>query len=235
MQARRIRKIGQGAEGIIYVAESYAAGPCALDSQENSKEKKNKAPAMTVVKKRVKKNYRIPEIDLTLRRSRTRREAKVLEKLREIGFDAPGLLFIDDKNMVVEMELVDGEKLRDVLHRNPAGLSREIGRKVAIMHNANIIHGDLTTSNMILGKDNIGKDNKVSFIDFGLSFFSDKFEDKAVDIHLARQALESRHYDIFDECFREFLDAYKKEARDSARIIKRLGLVEARGRNKERS
>lgn len=211
MQAKKITKIGQGAEGVVYKAEA-----------PHTKE-------ITVVKERVKKNYRIPEIDNSLRRQRTRRESKILEKLKEIGMASPHLIVMDDENMVVEMDYIDGPKLRDVLHRNHSEFSKEVGQKIAFMHNAGIIHGDLTTSNMMLDKK-----DKIHFIDFGLSFFSNKVEDKAVDIHLARQALESKHYEIFDECFRELLKGYKEEAKDANLTIKRLEVVEARGRNKEK-
>ncbi len=212
MQAKKITKLGQGAEAVVYRAEA-----------PHTKE-------ITVVKERIRKNYRIPEIDNSLRRQRTRRESKVLEKLKEIGMASPYLVVMDDESMVVEMEYIDGPKLRDVLHKNRTEFSREVGKKIALMHNAGIIHGDLTTSNMVLDK----KDN-IHFIDFGLSFFSNKVEDKAVDLHLARQALESRHYEIFDECFKELLKGYKEEAKEAGLTIKRLEVVEARGRNKEKA
>ena len=37
-------------------------------------------------------------------------------------------------------------------------------------------------------------DKKIYLIDFGLSLYSNKPEDKAVDLHLLKQALESKHY-----------------------------------------
>ena len=93
------------------------------------------------------------------------------------------------------------------------------------MHNNNIIHGDLTTSNMIL-------ENEIYFIDFGLSFFSDKTEDKAVDLHLLRHALESKHHKIFEKSFKAVLNGYKSKCRKYNETIKRLEKVESRGRYK---
>ncbi len=198
-----MQKIAQGAEAVIH------------------------SDGITVVKHRFEKSYRHPEIDAELRKCRTRREAKVIEKLSEIGFPGPKLINMDDKNMKIAMSHVKGDLVKEVLHTNPKKLSREIGRKVAKLHANNIIHGDLTTSNMILG-------NEVHFIDFGLSFFSEKEEDKAVDLHLLKQALESKHYKIFEECFDEAIEGYKESYPDAQRILKRLEIVESRGRNKKK-
>jgi TP53 regulating kinase-like protein len=180
-----------------------------------------------IVKDRIKKDYRIKEIDNRLRKSRTKREAKVISKLHSINFPGPRLLDCDEKE-TISMEYIDGPKLRDILDKSSyEKISEEIGRKIAIMHNNHIIHGDLTTSNMVF-KD------EVYFIDFGLSFFSHKIEDKAVDIHLLKQALESKHYKIWDKCFKAVLRAYKKEAEHGEDILKRLEQVEQRGRYKLR-
>ncbi len=94
------------------------------------------------------------------------------------------------------------------------------------MHNKDIIHGDLTTSNMIY------YNYKVYFIDFGLSFFSEKTEDKAVDLHLLRQAIDSKHYKVYEKAFYLILKGYISKAKSSKEIIKRFEIVELRGRNK---
>jgi TP53 regulating kinase-like protein len=197
-----MEQISSGAEAIIY------------------KEK-------NIVKDRIKKSYRIPEIDEKLRKFRTRRESKVLEKLEQLGFDAPKLVKTD-KTSIIEMEFIDGPKIRDVLDNDPEDLVREIGEKVAILHNNDIVHGDLTTSNMIL------KGKKVILIDFGLSKFSDKIEDKAVDIHLFRQALESKHEKIWEKAYKIFLDAYELKVKNPKEVMNRLEKIELRGRNKHK-
>jgi TP53 regulating kinase-like protein len=179
----------------------------------------------TIVKDRVKKGYRLPEIDEKLRKFRTRREAKVLDKLKAIDFPAPRLMDMCDKAMQLRMELIKGNKIRDILYQNPAALSEEIGKKLGILHQNDIIHGDLTTSNMILEKE-------IKFIDFGLSFFSTKVEDKAVDLHLLRQALESKHHEIWEKCFESALKGYKQGYPQHQEVLKRLEKVESRGRNK---
>jgi len=177
-----------------------------------------------ILKDRFRKKYRIKEIDEKLRKRRTKREAKVLEKLRQIDFPVPKLIKTDEKEKII-MEFKNGKLLRDILERkNYKKLCKEIGRKISILHNNSIIHGDLTTSNMILNKE-------IFFIDFGLSFFSKKIEDKAVDLHLLKEALEAKHYKIFNACFKSALEGYKK-AEDYKEILKRLEAVEKRGRYK---
>ena len=179
-----------------------------------------------IIKKRLSKNYRLKDVDDKLRKFRTRREAKILEKLPS-EILGPKLISVDDKNMEIKMTYVRGQKVRDILDNN-IDICKEIGEKLALMHNSKIIHGDLTTSNMIY-------DKQLFFIDFGLSYFSQKIEDKAVDLHLLRQALESKHYKIYDKAFNLVLNNYKKSANDAILILQRLDTVESRGKNKGKS
>jgi TP53 regulating kinase and related kinases len=194
-----MQEIGSGAEAVIY------------------------KEGQIVIKHRIKKSYRHSKLDLTLRKSRTKREAKVLAKLEELNFPSPKPIHTDNKEMKISMDFIEGEKLRDVLEVKHC---KEIGKLIAKLHENNIIHGDLTTSNMIVNK-------KINFIDFGLSSFSTKIEDKAVDLHLLRQALESKHHLIWENCFKEVLKGYKiYEEYD--KVLERLEAVEARGRNKHK-
>lgn len=180
-----------------------------------------------IIKNRFRKTYRIKEIDERLRKSRTKREAKILQKLEAIDFPSPKLLKNDEKENL-EIENIKGRLVKDILEKSDyVKLSKDIGKKVAILHNNAIIHGDLTTSNMILNKN-----NEVCFIDFGLSFFSHKTEDKAVDLHLLKEALESKHHRIWEKCNNAALKSYEKDAKDGKAIIKRLEAVEKRGRHK---
>ncbi len=179
-----------------------------------------------LVKDRIKKRYRINEIDDRIRGFRTRREAKIIGRLGFAGVAVPKLIECDDKEKI-KMEYLAGERISDVLEKKDyRKVCFEIGKKVAAMHNHNVMHGDTTTSNMIL------KDDIVYFIDFGLSFVSHKVEDMAVDLKLLRQALESKHYTIWEECFKEALAGYKEDAKCADDVIKRLEVVEGRGRYK---
>jgi len=198
-----MKKIAQGAEAKLYLVDNK------------------------IIKDRFEKDYRIKEIDKRLRKSRTKREAKIFNKLEAINFPSPKLIKTDDIDKIT-MEFIKGPKVRDILEKKDCTkLSEEIGKKLAILHNNNLIHGDLTTSNMILAKE-------IYFIDFGLSYFSHKIEDKAVDLHLLKQALESKHYKVWEKCFDAALKAYKKESKDSSEVFKRLETVEKRGRYKSK-
>lgn len=181
-----------------------------------------------LIKKRVKKNYRIQEIDHPLRKRRTRREAKVLEKAE---CNTPNLLKVDDKEMIIEMDYIDGKPLKDILDdsKQQKEIIQNFAKQIATLHNQTIIHGDLTTSNAIL------KGNKVYLIDFGLSFFSHKLEDMATDLKLLKQALESKHHKIFEKCYDLILKTYIKEAIKGEEVMQRLEKVETRGRYKRKS
>jgi len=180
-----------------------------------------------IVKERIAKEYRIPEIDVSFRKYRTRREAKVLTKLADLGIAAPHLFAVDDKKMIIEMEFLDGEKLRDVFDQKPREFSSEVGKLIAQLHTHNIIHADLTTSNMILCN------GKIHLIDFGLSFFSTKVEDRAVDLHVLERALESKHFESYPKTWEEVLDSYRKEYPGANEVLERLEKVQKRGRNKK--
>ena len=176
-----------------------------------------------VIKHRFSKSYRHPELDKKIRQFRTRREAKVLERLHP---NSPLLIKSCDKEMKIEMEHLKGKKVKDVLEKNKK-IALEIGKNIAKMHSQNIIHGDLTTSNMIFHK------GKVRFIDYGLSFFSDKDEDKAVDLHLMKRALESAHYKVYSDVLKYALKGYSIYP-EHKKILERLEKVEKRGRHKNK-
>jgi len=176
-----------------------------------------------VVKERVSKPYRISEIDLKLRKERTRAEARLIRALERAGVAVPAVLKEDDKNMILELEFIEGEKIRDYLEKtSDTNVCKQIGELTAKMHDAGIVHGDLTTSNLIL------KAGKVFLIDLGLGDFSNRVEDKAVDLHLFKECLVSRHHGIWEQAWKSFVDGYKDK-----KVLDRLKVVEARGRYKK--
>src|SRR3989338_7819071 len=177
-----------------------------------------------VVKERIVKKYRHPEIDCMKRKYATRREASLIEKAQAV-IPVAKLLKKDEIAMKIEIEYLDGILIRDCLEQNTESLCKEMGENVAKLHDADIIHGDLTTSNMILSK------NKIHFIDFGLGFISPKVEDKAVDLHVLKQALEAKHYKVAEKAFISVLEGYQK-SKNFSEVIKRLEKVEKRGRYK---
>ena len=180
-----------------------------------------------LLKQRTAKNYRNPELDRAIRSSRTRREAKLLEKAGKL-INIPTILSVNQEKAEINMQFIEGKKLSEHLDKFPLKKALEIcyrlGENIAILHNDNIIHGDLTTSNMIYSK------NKIYFIDFGLGFHSIRIEDKAVDLHLLRQALESKHYKHWSDLFEAVITGYKRLGNES--VLLQLKKVESRGRYK---
>lgn len=175
-------------------------------------------------KYRPEKSYRHPVLDQALRKQRTRKEAKILKELEKLGVPAPKLISVDDKTGHISMTEIRGEKLRDVLDKH-LSLCEQVGEHVTMLHNNNIIHGDLTTSNMLVQEGGV-----VALIDFGLTYHSTRIEDRAVDLHLFKQALESKHHNIAAKAWELFLNGYRPERREA--VLERLVVVEQRGRNK---
>jgi Kae1-associated kinase Bud32 len=188
-----------------------------------------KTSPTTLVKDRVPKSYRLPFLDQKIRKSRTRRETKILTKASSL-IPVPKLISSDDIEKI-EMEFIPGKKLSDNLDTltNAFSICKKIGKQISILHDNNIIHGDLTTSNMILSNT---KPQKLYFIDFGLSFTSHRPEDKAVDLHLIKQALEAKHFKHFKTFFKAVIEGYKSSPNSSI-VLKQLEKVEARGRYKQ--
>jgi Kae1-associated kinase Bud32 len=183
----------------------------------------------TIIKERFSKAYRLSHLDHSLRQFRTRREAKVLGKLNDLNFPAPRVQEFSDKRMSIVMDFVPGEKLKDVLLKSSdfANYAEQIGQNVAKLHQENIIHGDLTTSNMIVDKNT----HKLHFIDFGLSAFSDALEDKAVDLFLLDRSLEATHFEHYPEIFARVIEGYDYPG--CKQVLERLQAVKKRGRNKK--
>src|SRR3989344_702942 len=183
-----------------------------------------------IIKERIPKKYRIKELDNKIRRYRTRREISILQKTSQL-INTPKLKQgSSESNFIIVMDFIKGKKLADCLdklnEKERTEICKKIGKQIAVLHNNNIIHGDLTTSNMILNK------NEIYFIDFGLSFIDQKPEHKAVDLHLIKQALESKHYKNFESSFKNIIESYKENSKNYKEILDRLIKVESRGRYK---
>jgi TP53 regulating kinase-like protein len=183
-----------------------------------------------IIKDRTKKSYRLKELDEKIRKNRTKKETKLLEKASQI-INAPKPLLISDFYQI-KMPYIQGQKLSESLDSFPLEKQKEIckkiGEEIAKLHKADIIHGDLTTSNMILVEN---REVKIYFIDFGLGFISKKIEDRAVDLHLLKQALEARHFKNWEILFNEVLKGYE-DYEESKKVLERLKAVEKRGRYK---
>lgn len=204
--------IYRGAESIIY-----------LDEYEGKK---------VLVKERIKKDYRIEEIDQKLRKERTRREVNLLRRAREVGVSTPQILYVDEKNHKIIMEFIDGIRIKEFLNSGKEDEIKkvcfEIGKLIGKLHSNKIVHGDLTTSNMIL------KDGKIYFIDFSLGNFSNRIEDYGVDLNLLYEAIRSTHFKILKICWDSIANGYKTELKDAEKVFKKMEEIEKRARYKER-
>jgi len=198
--------ISQGAEAKIYLIP------------EVSKITKNRTP----------KFYRHPTLDKQIRNRRTKSESKILTKAAKVRVNVPKVSHTDKEKHILYMDYIEGDKLSEKLNSYDQELQfrimRKLGGQVALLHENDIIHGDLTTSNTIY------KDDRVYIIDFGLSFISKKIEDKAVDLHLIKQALEAKHFQNHGKLFENFTRGYVWP--ENKKVLERLKIVEKRGRYK---
>ena len=182
-----------------------------------------------IIKDRISKPYRLSALDTRLRRARTRQEVKLLTEARNLGVHTPYIYLVDLVQTRIYMEFIPGELLRTLLPKL-SSLERQqvvfnLGKDVAVLHKNNLIHGDLTTSNLILSPS-----SELFFIDFGLGAKSTEIEHKGVDLHLFQRALESTHQSYYRECLDYFLKGYSSDFSGSSKIIKRLWAIDSRGR-----
>ena len=182
-----------------------------------------------ILKTRTPKSYRHKTLDNLLRTRRTRSEAKALIKAIKAEVNVPKLIHTEKFNLTLEH--IDGISLSQSLNSYPIkkqiSIIKKIATQISKLHTNDLIHSDLTTSNIILQNQT----NKVYLIDFGLSYCSAKIEDKAVDLHLLNQALTAKHNKTSKILFEIFCKTYS--SKDSEKILKRLELVKKRGRYKK--
>ncbi len=186
-----------------------------------------------IFKHRIPKKYRLEELDRTIRSTRTLTEAKALIKVKRYGLNVPQVYEIDANNSTIIMKFIEGEKLKTILTQLDDSKKQKyfslIGHYIAILHKNGHIHGDITTSNII-----ITPNEDIFLIDFGLHEYSDSIEDKSVDLHLLKRVLISSHGVDYELCFKAFLEGYQEEYGNNSykcqEIIKNISVIETRGR-----
>lgn len=182
----------------------------------------------SVIKDRIKKIYRVDKLDESLRRTRTKKEAKLISMARAAGVPTPFIIDVDNVKTSLTIEYINGKQIKKILNAvskdERKRLCEEIGRSAGKLHRNHVIHGDLTTSNMIL------KDDRIYFIDFGLGEVNEAVEAKGVDLLVFKKSLRSTHFKHEKECLDAFFDGYRKEFKDCDEILKRLRAIEKRGR-----
>lgn len=181
-----------------------------------------------VQKHRIPKSYRIKEIDTSLISMRTKEEAKLITEARASGVSVPILYDIDLRKGTITMEYLQGKRIKDILNDLPESerkqLCVKIGEAIARFHNHDVIHGDITTSNMILVND------RVHFIDFGLGGHTTEIEAKGVDLHVLMEAFDSTHSQ-HPHCFKDVLEGYQREYQgDVSAVLQKIDDIVKRGR-----
>jgi TP53 regulating kinase and related kinases len=246
--------ITQGAEGRLYKSTYLTPStPCAL-------------------KHRPSKPYRHPTLDARLTRHRILSEARILQKCRREGVCVPALYAVDESQGTLAIEWVPGVPVRVSINeflarRKEAGvklgevvigeggeerlvaLLKKIGLAVGALHKAGVVHGDLTTSNMMLrpwepgqapvngdggtgsGTEDEGLDGEIVIIDFGLASQGSADEDRAVDLYVLERAFASTHPKA-EGLFDVVLGAYGGAFKAAPVVLKKLEDVRMRGRKR---
>lgn len=204
-----------------------------------------------LIKERFPKKYRHPELDAHLTKERMRAESKAVSRCQAAGINVPKIFHMDLNSRRIFMEYFDKsvtakEYISDIATKSIAAnaehdtrlteLAKQIGSVVGAMHVKNIIHGDLTTSNMLLNPKSIdGSLNEYDLvmIDFGLASYSQSTEQKGVDLYVLERALLSTHSAV-PTLFATILEAYEaKQPGNCKEIISKFEEVRARGRKRQ--
>ena len=193
-----MKMVSEGAEALIYSTTLYG------------KE--------ILIKYRAPKRYRIKELDENIRKSRTKKEAKLMVRAAETGVNVPGIIGVGANE--IYLEKINGKLLKDI--KMSAQLSKKAGEQLGRLHNAGITHGDFTPANLISG------DNEIYVIDFGLAESTSSSEERALDMLLMKRQ-------ISPELYSDFVRAYSRTAKSSKETMSRLDEVEERGRYQVRT
>lgn len=185
-------------------------------------------PAVYKVRKALP--YRLAALDEMLRRQRTVHEAEMIHSVKAAGVASPFLYFVSQPDATLVMEFVDGQRLKDAIataaKSEVARLFRLLGGDVARLHSAGLMHGDLTTANVII------REEELVFIDFGLSVHSRRLEDQAVDLRLIKETITGAHSSVAGTATDALFQGYGEVV--GARVLKaalrQLREIERRGR-----
>ena len=184
-----------------------------------------------IMKRRLPKKYRVSKLDEEIRSYRTIHEPQIIHRAKEAGVPTPTIFMVDIAEATVVMEFINGKQVKQVLDDFSAEERRRlcclIGNLIGRLHNHGIIHGDLTTSNMILTPH-----DKVVFVDFGLSEHSTELETRGVDLHLMKRAFQSTHYKYAKESFDSVMEGYAEATGNEAakNVLEKIREIEKRGR-----
>jgi TP53 regulating kinase-like protein len=184
-----------------------------------------------VIKERLPKKYRPAELDEKIRGYRTAHEPQLMHEAKKAGVPTPTIFLVDMKNAAITMEFVEGKQVKQLLgsisKKERQELCFKIGELIGKMHKHGLIHGDLTTSNMILDVE-----GKIFLVDFGLGEKNAELEVRGVDLHLMKRALQSTHFQFAEECFKSVMKGYSAVfgAEETGKVLEKIVEIERRGR-----
>jgi TP53 regulating kinase and related kinases len=201
----------KGAEASLYLADWYGR--------------------KAIIKTRIPKRYRPPTLDMQIRTYRTVHEPQLMHEAKTAEVPTPLIYMVNVPQAAITMEYIEGQQIKQLLNetlkerRNEICI--EIGTLIARLHKKGVIHGDLTTSNMIKNKE-----GKIYFVDFGLGEKNSEVEAQGVDLHLMKRALQSTHYMFWEECFKNVLCGYTsvRGVECAEKVYEKTREIERRGR-----
>lgn len=229
MASKEFKLMKQGAEGKIYNG-FYLGKP-------------------TIMKERFPKSYRHKDLDTQLTKDRIKAEARAILRCKMVGILTPCIYLVDFDRRRIYMEhfvnsitvkefLYKVESNSDIDHSILKRLGTLIGTNLGKMHANNIIHGDLTTSNMLLvnkNNENVFNDLNnlnLSLIDFGLAHVESSAEDKGVDLYVLERAMLSTHQ-VTDIILPIIISSYKSTNKKGFdEVMRKFEEVRARGRKR---
>ena len=191
--------LDNGAEAVVYLE----------DGHEGKK---------VLVKERVPKVYRHAQIDEVIRKERNRTEARLMSEARRSGVSTP--IIYDVEEFKLKMQYIEGVPIKYLITPE---ISEKVGELVGKLHSSGIVHGDLTTSNILLAGE------RLYLLDFGLAYFDKGLEARGVDVHVLFQTFESTH-STHETLIEAFKKGYQRTFIDSADVLKRVEEIKKRAR-----
>ena len=174
-----------------------------------------------VSKRRNKRGYRHPALEKRLVVERLRSESRIMERLLSQGVPVPAIFSVNTSDNSIFMEFIEGQTLERALRgKDFKEHLIQTAQLLSMIHSLNVVHGDPTTSNFLVN-------DKIHAIDFGLSSISDDDEDRASDLRVFLESLDSHHSEINGRD--TFLEAYSKGAASQS-VLEALKVLELRGR-----
>lgn len=238
--------VSQGAEALVFETSVHPYNIKEVDGKDKF-----------IIKFRPSKPYRHPKVDAAITKNRTVGEVRFMNKLAKVGVRCPSLILTDLPRGIIWMSylgtdldngdvssfknwlwlLEKGGDSDKCIDSNVEKICKSVGSVVAQLHINDMIHGDLTSSNIIL------EENSPALIDFGLSSYSGLAEDKAVDLYVLERAIISTHSVYADKYNAWILQGYEELLKNKkyskqggskkySETIKKLEDVRLRGRKR---